>query len=692
MHTMTTDQHLRSLHIRRAAVYRSVQLVTAVPFNVLLMVTLDDPGGPLGARNAWTMPALYVVLTFAVLGLAAYIGMRLRRRWGFILCAVAFGSLAPVYAFALQADTLIAGLGCAFNLGLSFAVACWQARLRRQTDVPREHKPSAWIPSLLWLNGLALLVSLIVAGYRIVSLPDAVGAAFVLVFGTLAASIVFELRHMSPHWRRGPHIEWVLLGTIVVAAALGADTRVLIGLGALRQAVVLVRLVARTDVAARLSRYFFRRPAQLLATSFITVILLGTLALSFPYVAADGTPLRPVDAFFTATSATCVTGLIVLDTATDFSLFGQFIILGLIQIGGLGIMTISTFAAIMIGRDIGLGQEYSLTRMIGEASVSRVYRLVRFICIGTFCVEAVGAVILFPQFRAAGLGAFNAAWRALFHSISGFCNAGFALQTDSLAGFQGMPGIVVTMSLLIILGGLGFGVLYWLWERGTGAKATCGAHVRMVFWGSALLLVGMTVVVLLIEWRHALAGLGARDAFINAWFCAVTPRTAGFNTITMDALQPATRCVTMAMMFIGVAPGSTGGGVKVTTIIVLLLTVRALVRGDREVQGFGFSLATDTVFRAAAVVMLGALAVVLGLTVLLATQALPFETLLFETVSAFGTVGLSLGATPRLTDVGRLAIILLMFVGRVGPLTLVLSLRPLRKQMLFYPRAPVMIG
>ena len=691
---MNQNSHLVQLALRRGGVYRSIQLLAAVPFNVLLMVTLDDPGGPLGARNAWTLPAALAVLTFAVFGVIAYIGMRLRKRWGFVACAIACATVVPWYAYAARSDWLIAALGLAFNAGLIVAVAVWQVRLPYSVldERDRSQRFGAWTPALQWLNAVALLVSLIVAGYRVVSLFDAVGAALLLVFGAVTLSIVLELRYTPPHWRRGPYAEWVLTALIAAAAGLGADARVLIGLGAVRQGIVMLRTFAGTQLAWRLSRYFFRRPAQLLAASFVSVIALGTLALSFPYVSADGTPLRLVDAFFTATSATCVTGLIVLDTATDFTFFGQLVILVLIQIGGLGIMTISTFAAIVIGRNIGLGQEYSLTRLIGEASINRVYRLIRFICIGTFCIEAAGALVLYPQFRAAGVTGLRAVWSAVFHSISGFCNAGFSLQTDSLAPYARMPGLIFTMSLLIVFGGLGFGVLYWLWERMVGGAPKRSAHVSIVLWGSAGLLLGMTLLVLVGEWRHALAAYGTTDAIANAWFCAVTPRTAGFNTVAMPALQPVTRFVTMVLMFIGVAPGSTGGGVKLTTIFVLVATVRALMRGDSEVQWFGFSLSPDTVFRSAAIVMLGALAAVLGLAVLLITQTLPFEDLLFEALSAFGTVGLSLGVTPRLTDAGRLAIIVLMFVGRVGPLTLVLSLRPLRKQSLYYPRAYVMVG
>jgi len=368
------------------------------------------------------------------------------------------------------------------------------------------------------------------------------------------------------------------------------------------------------------------------------------------------------------------------------------VILCLIQAGGLGIMTLSTFAAIMIGRNIGLGQEYSLGAMMGESSVSRMYRLIKFICLATFAIEACGAAVLLPQFIALGLPWKTALWKAVFHSVSAFCNAGFSLQTDSLVSWRAQPGILLVISALIICGGLGFGVLYWLWQRAHGMRVKASLHARIVLWGTAVLLAGMTIALLLAEYHHALHGMPLRDKLVNAWFHAVTPRTAGFNTLAIEALHPVSRFLTMVLMFIGAAPGSTSGGVKITTIFVLILTVRTLMRGGFEVHGFGYSIGHSTVYRTAAVLSLGMMSWVVCLAALLATQPMRLERLAFEALSAFGTVGLSMNVTPFLSAFGKLVIIGLMFIGRVGALTLVLSFQPLRKEEIVYPKANVMVG
>ena len=355
-------------------------------------------------------------------------------------------------------------------------------------------------------------------------------------------------------------------------------------------------------------------------------------------------------------------------------------------------MTISTFAAIIIGRNVGLGQEYSLTRMTGETSVNRVYRLIKFICLFTFVIELIGAGSLFYQFSSINIPLKTNIWKSIFHSVSAFCNAGFALQTDSLIPFQHNPGILLTFSILIIIGGLGFGVLYWFYEIITFKHRKSSFHVKIVLYSSIILLIGMTCFVLIFENSGALNNYSLIDKISNAWFYAVTPRTAGFNTITVNSVSPVTRFITTVLMFIGVAPGSTGGGVKVTTIFVLLLTVRALMRGDKEAQGFNFSISNRTIFRAAAVFFLGIITCVVGYVLLLATQSFSAESIAFETISAFGTVGLSMGDTANLNTFGKIIIIILMFIGRVGPLTLVLSMRPLKNQEIFYPQANVMVG
>lgn len=436
-----------------------------------------------------------------------------------------------------------------------------------------------------------------------------------------------------------------------------------------------------------------KRPTHLLVYSFASVILLGTLVLTLPAATTSAKGLAPVDALFTATSATCVTGLVVVDTGTAFSTLGQIVILALIQAGGLGIMTISIFVALALGRRIGLRSEFAVGEMIGEQRNRMTRRLLSFIVLATFAIELAGALVFAQGFRHyAGYSTARAMYYGIFHSISAFCNAGFALYPDSFVGFAHIPLFPLTLSLLITLGGLGFGVLYTLFRLPGGHRANSGPHVKLVLLTSAILTVGGTLFLLLAEHGHTLAGMPLRDALVNAWFQSVTARTAGFNTVDLGQYSPASTLVTLLLMFVGAAPGSTGGGIKVTTLAVLFLLVRSVLHGGGQVQAFGRRIEDDTVVKSTALVCLSGLAVVVAAVLLLLTQDVPASDLLFETVSAFGTVGLSTGATPQLDGFGKLVIVGLMFVGRVGALSLLMLMRPRRRSNIEFPTARVMVG
>lgn len=440
-------------------------------------------------------------------------------------------------------------------------------------------------------------------------------------------------------------------------------------------------------------RHLTERPTHLLVLSFAAVILVGTLILTLPVATSHHEGLSPLDALFTATSATCVTGLIVVDTGSAFSLFGQVVVLTLIQIGGLGIMTISIFAALALGRRVGLRSEFAVGEMIGEQRNRMARRLLYFIVLVTAVIELAGALALaygFRQYQGYGLG--KAAYYGLFHSISAFCNAGFALFADSFVGFAHIPFFPLVLSALITLGGLGFGVLYTLFRLPGSRRASYGPHVKLVLVASAVLTVGGTIFFLVAERSHSLAGLSARDALVNAWFQSVTARTAGFNTVDLTQFSAASNLLMNLLMFIGAAPGSTGGGVKVTTIAVLFLLVRSVLRGHERVNAFGRCIEPATVVKSTVLVCLSALAVTVSAMVLLGTQDISTVDLLFETVSAFGTVGLSRGATGQLDALGKLVIVVLMFIGRVGPLTLLVMMRPRRGSSIEYPAARVMVG
>jgi len=421
-------------------------------------------------------------------------------------------------------------------------------------------------------------------------------------------------------------------------------------------------------------------PARLLALSFLGVIGLGTALLMLPPATRDGSGADFLTALFTATSATCVTGLIVEDTGSYFSGFGQAVILALIQVGALGIMTFSTFVALVLGRRLGIRQRAALQEVMDQPDPRSLARLIGFILKMTFSVELVGAAVLafmwhrwYPWGRAVYLGAF--------HSVSAFCNAGFSLFPDSLEGFGGDWGIVGTMSLLIVLGGLGFPVAMELTRRETlerivrRRRTPLSVHTKMVLITTGGLLALGTGWFLWLEWGNVLKDLPTGQKVLAAWFQSVTARTAGFNTVEIGALREVTLFLFMAWMFVGASPGGTGGGIKTTTLGILVLSVRAALRGREEVEVFGRALSPKLVYRAVAIAVVG-----LGLlgtfaALLLATQKGRPLGVVFETVSALGTVGLSTGVTPNLSPLGRVLVVVLMFAGRLGPLTVTLAVQ-----------------
>jgi trk system potassium uptake protein TrkH len=414
-------------------------------------------------------------------------------------------------------------------------------------------------------------------------------------------------------------------------------------------------------------------PARNLVSTFLLIGLAGGLILSSPLCAAQapqGVPL--LDAMFTSFSATCVTGLGVLDTPGAFSWLGQAVILGLIQVGGLGIMTFSTAGLALMGRRLSLQHEATLAEMLATDNRRDLHQELKRVLLVTFVAEALGAAVLAVLFMWGGEGFWGAVWRGLFTSVSAFCNAGFALQSDSLVGFQQSPLVLHTVGLLIIAGGLGPAVVL---ATPALVRGTCRSLQAKLVWRTTLaLLVVPAVLIWLIEAPHTLRDLGWFDAFNNAWFQSVTLRTAGFNSIDLTAVQPATISLMMAAMFIGGSPGSTAGGIKTTSIILLFAGLRATLRGHDEADILGFYLPRRTVLRAAAISLMGALSVFAFVLLLQLTQAMPLQVVLFEAISALATVGLTIGGTGALDSIGKVLIIAAMFAGRVGPLTLIMFL------------------
>lgn len=432
------------------------------------------------------------------------------------------------------------------------------------------------------------------------------------------------------------------------------------------------------------------QPARLLVSTFMVGGIAGGVILTLP-ICSTGAAISLIDGLFTAFSAICVTGLAVLDTATAYSPIGQGMILMIIQLGGLGIMSFSTAAMVLLGQRMSMRGEKAAVELIGGQGRGDLSAALRRMLVVTGVTELAGALALTGLFWRAGDPLALAMWRGLFTSISAYCNAGFAIQTDNLMSYQTNPAVLHVVALLIIVGGLGPVVVVGLPKSIRSGRFNL--HSQIVLITTAVLLIVPTLLIAALEWNATLAGMGVGDRITNAWFQSVTTRTAGFNSVDFAAMNPATLMLVDGLMFVGGSPGSTAGGIKTTTLFVLLAAVFAVTRQREAVVWSGRRLPASTLYRAAAVVTLGALSVLAAVFLLLLTQGMDLQVALFEAVSALATVGLSIGGTAQLDSVGKLIIIACMFMGRVGPLTLFLMFnRAVADDTWEYPEQDLSVG
>ena len=418
---------------------------------------------------------------------------------------------------------------------------------------------------------------------------------------------------------------------------------------------------------------------QTLAVGFAALIMLGGVLLALPLASRDGRALPFLDALFTSASASCVTGLVLYDTYTQFTLFGQAVILLLIQVGGMGFMTVSILVAILLHRRIGLRQRSILMDSVGALQMGGVVRLTRLAIRVTLTCEGVGAVLLALWFCPRyGLG--RGLWMSLFHAVSSFCNAGFDLlgTGTSLSTVAGEPLPNIVLMALVICGGLGF--LVWddlLTNRWQIRRWRL--HSKIVLFSTTLLFAGGAAAFYFLEKDYAFAGSSAPQRALMAAFQSVTCRTAGFNTAPLTALSQSGTLLTMVLMFIGAGSGSTGGGAKVNTISVLFLSAVAQVRRKEDVNVFRRRLDTATIQKAYSTVSIFFLACLVG-TMVMCLQGISLDSALFEAISAMGTVGLTRGVTPYLPEVSKLVVLLMMFAGRVGSMSVAMAVTRDRPQ------------
>lgn len=435
---------------------------------------------------------------------------------------------------------------------------------------------------------------------------------------------------------------------------------------------------------------FYRRlrSGKLLTLSYLVAIVLGTALLWLPWSSENG-DLSLIDALFTATSAVCVTGLTVVDTGTTFTLFGKSILLLLIQMGGLGIMTFSVLMALAIGRLPALRDRWIIESMFSKNTKVQIWDLVKSIIVFTLVCELVGVALLFTGWLNSGYSFGKAFWYGLFHSVSAFCNAGFTFFPDSLESFRGDWLINLTICGLIILGGIGFVALYEIARLiREPLHLRISLNTRLVLWTTVILLVSGTAGFYLLEANNALQGMPVQEKLLAGFMQSTTARTAGFNTVNISYLGDATILMLILLMFVGASPGSCGGGIRTTSLALLaaLLVNRGL--GNKRVNIAGRTVPDETIRKMISLVMLGILLVIAITMLLLITQPEGilhpryrglFLDYLFESVSALGTVGLSLGVTATLNTVGKILIVILMFVGRVGLVTFAYGIIPKRE-------------
>lgn len=413
---------------------------------------------------------------------------------------------------------------------------------------------------------------------------------------------------------------------------------------------------------------------QILALGFAAVILTGALLLMLPISSSKGIVTPFLDCLFTATSAVCVTGLVVVDTGTYWSVFGQIVIICLIQVGGLGFMTFATFFAVLLGKRISLRERLIMQEAYNSFNIQGMVKLMLYVVGIAFSIEAIGAVLLSTQFIPE-YGWRRGIYFGVFHSISAFCNAGFDLigEFRSITPYAENSIIVLTIGGLIVIGGLGFAVIAELIS--TKNLRRLSLHSKVVLTATAMLLIVGAILFFIFESNNpgTMGPMSFKGKILSSIFASITPRTAGYNSISTTDMTVAGKFLTVILMFIGASPGSTGGGIKTTTAFLLFMTVVAVIHGREDTEMYKKRIHKSLVYRAMAITIISFLLVTMVTMILSITQKGNFIDFLYEATSAFGTVGLTLGLTPSLTPVGKLAVLITMYAGRVGPLTLMLA-------------------
>lgn len=554
---------------------------------------------------------------------------------------------------------------------------------------------SAVMTHLLQGCGLIAALVLLFTGFnlRIIDIPGLVPVVTIIIFTVFFAHLFVDLiisRFAMSAFRR----RIMDLIILPLTALLWNYHYLFIFYLFMRQTVVTGHILLRGGRYSRFYRRVTENPGVVVLLTFAALIILGAFLLMMPV--STNTHVHPdnrttaLDAAFTSASAVCVTGLAVNDIGRHFTLFGQLVILFLIQVGGLGVMTVSTAFAMLLGQKMSLRGERVMQSVVGESTSSAMFSLVKAVIGLTFLAESLGALGMYVKFRQLYGDSLTTAYFSVFHSISAFCNAGFSLFTTGFMDFKSSWIINFNTMALIIAGGIGFSVIVDCWRNVVYkfSPTRLSLHSKVVLFTTAGLIVLGFICFFATEYYGLLRGLTFKDQFLASLFQSVTPRTAGFNTVDTTKYSGATAFFTLFLMLVGASPGSTGGGIKTTTFAVMLLSVWNIMLGRRDVSAFRRRF-SDEVSRQTmaliALVLTGLFVLILLLMVVEGNNPnLPedrFIRLLFEAVSAFGTVGLSMGVTASLTPAGKIIIIMLMYLGRVGPLTLIFAMSANRRRV-----------
>ncbi|MCR4291085.1 MAG: TrkH family potassium uptake protein [Candidatus Scalindua sp.] len=440
---------------------------------------------------------------------------------------------------------------------------------------------------------------------------------------------------------------------------------------------------------------FSTKPGATISASFFILIMIGTILLMFPVATIDGKGTSLVDAFFTSTSALCVTGLTVHDTSLYFSRFGHVVIMTLIQLGGLGIMTSYAFFSMAIGKRLLISQEVTMKGVLNTEN-GEIRKTIFFIIVSALVLEAIGATVL--AFHWSHETFDDYIFFSIFHSISAFCNAGFSLFSNSLIGYSNDLVVNVTIGLLIVSGGLGFIVLsnlsgYFLFFLKKDKKEKINLHTKIVLTMTGILIIVGTILYYLFEYNNTLALFSTWDKIFVSIFQSITTRTAGFTMVDISSLAAPTYLYFIFFMFIGGASGSAAGGIKVGTFFLIIAVVYNMFRGREEVEVFDRTIHRRAVQKAVSIATLSLLTILLFCLILLCTEDAPFYAVIFEAFSAFGTVGLSAGLSADLSVIGKVIVSILMFVGRIGPLTLALVIgKEIAERKIRFPEESIDVG